>query len=407
MNVDSIQLYKISPAKIQNRQNIEPKEEEKTINEPHQQKVYAYHLGFRGGTQLTALMNDYKWFINCDKIPAINSFLKINASKEEMFELLKNILRNHDLSYEFVDSIVKQPRNRAEIHRALKEKLPYGFDMNNSYDSTNLYPQAYEHYIEKRIAEANSVDELLKIRPDWKSEVLINKQNSINQGKSLEFGSIPYEIGAENFDPLVNYLQQYVQRGMKSQQEVPDFNINGKTFKFKRFIEGRSDKNIFGVETPNGTRFVIKIAPEENKGINVPNAMGTTCIVDAYLTQNNCRNSAPIRYYNHDKNTAIYDKIKHEKVQQIRYDMNSLRKYKIPDMDNLGIQQNDTVGANNYFQLSKNQTALKNSHDFKLGAANEEFISVDNDHASYSQIFSPKIEKYFKDLPQGTMQMFH
>lgn len=65
---------------ILNIQNFTPKQYDASRNmstpqsyiEDKEQKVYAAHLGFKGGKQLSALINDYKWFIAHDKMSAVN-----------------------------------------------------------------------------------------------------------------------------------------------------------------------------------------------------------------------------------------------------------------------------------------------------------------------------------------------
>ena len=78
----------------------------------------------------------------------------------------------------------------------------------------------------------------------------------------------------------------------------------------------------------------------------------------------------------------------------------------MPDFKDLGLSQSDTVGANNYFALGHNQECMRNSYDVEYGINNGEYVSVDNDHVTYSQILSPMINKYFKHLPQSVGAMF-
>ena len=74
------------------------------------QKVYATNIAFKSSTQMGALINDYKWFVRNDRVPAVQAFLKIKAPKESLEGLLKYILNNNETSYEFIDSIVQNPR---------------------------------------------------------------------------------------------------------------------------------------------------------------------------------------------------------------------------------------------------------------------------------------------------------
>ncbi len=369
------------------------------------QMVYAKHLNFRGEVPLGNLINDYKWFVNADKTPAIDAFLKLDAPKESLQSLLRVILRDDNTSSEFVDSIVKQPRNITKIYNKLRNKLPENSDILNFYGDNNPYKIAYEKYLDKKVESAKSLSELLAIRPDWKEEVLISKHRALSHNDDLKIGKVPDEIGAD-FENIINYLRRYVTYGSKSSKEIPDLNLNNKTYKFHYNTDGKSDKNVFKIELPTGKNYILKIAPIESRGLDSEFGMGTTCKIDAYLTANHCRNSAPLKYYDHGENVSIYDYIEPNPVpDRIRYDLSDFDK-KMPDFKDLGLSQSDTVGANNYFALGHNQECMRNSYDVEYGINNGEYVSVDNDHVTYSQILSPMINKYFKHLPQSVGAMF-
>ncbi len=368
------------------------------------QKVYAGYLGFRGGIPLSSLVNDYKWFINHDRNSAINAFLKIDAPKDSINQLLRHILSNKDFSYEFIDSISSQPRNVADIYQKCKEKLPDGSDIINIYVPNNLYVKAYENYIDERYKNAASVSELLKIRPDWKEEVLLSKHRELYHNDDFELGIVPDSIGQENFQAVAEHLKKHCTYGFKRQTEIPDLNINGKTFTLKPYLDGKSDKNVFRIKTPDGQRFVIKMTTSENENLNQPGSLGLVSIIDTYLTQNSCRNAAPIKYYNKNQNIAIYDYINHNKVDQIRFSIYEMLN-RMPDIKDLGITIYDTIGSNNYFRLDDSQKALRNANDFKYGTLHDEVISVDNDHSTYDKILFPIVNKYHKAI-QNEIQMF-
>ena len=403
MSVQSVNLGLIAP---QGSVNVKKPEVVSCEEIPvEKQKVFAKHLSFRGSIPLNNLINDYKWFINADKTPAIDAFLKIDASKESLQTLLRVILRDDSTSYEFIDSIVKQPRKMTQIYKELTKKLPENSDIINIYSDNNPYKIAYEKYIDNKLENSKSLSELLAIRPDWKEEVLVSKYNALNPYDRFKIGKIPQEIESD-FDNIIGYLRQFVTYGYKSDKSIPDLNINGKRYRFHYNIDGKSDKNVFKLELPDGKNYIIKIAPEENRGLESEFGMGTTCKIDAYLTENNCRNSAPLKYYDHNKNLSVYDYITPNSVpERIHYDLTAFDK-KMPDLKNLGLSQSDTVGAYNYFALGQNQECMKNSYDFGYGINNGEYVSVDNDHVTYSQVLSPMINKYFKHLPQSVGAMF-
>jgi hypothetical protein len=368
------------------------------------QQVYASHLGFRGKILTPKLLNEYNWFINKDGIPAINSLLKLNAPASELEELVNYILKDNQLSYNLIDSIVTQPRQNKTLAKILQEKIPNENPLRNIHSPIGSFHIAYENYLDSRYKNAKSVSELLKIRPDWKEDALLAKHRELHGNNDFELGTVPDSIGAENFEPIINYLHNFVDYGFKTEKQIGDLNLNGKIFKFRNFIDGKSSKNVFKIDVPNGEAFVLKMGNANDRGLNKPFEIGTCAIIDTYLTQNNCRNSAPLRYYNHNSNTAIYNFIEHNKPVDKIEKLNEFQE-KMPDFYDLGLSHNDTVGSNNYFILEDNQNSMKNTYDFDYGVEHEEFISVDNDHVTYNLPLIPMSYKYSQPLP-CEMQMF-
>ena len=127
--------------------------------------------------------------------------------------------------------------------------------------------------------------------------------------------------------------------------------------------------------------------------------------IDFYLTTHRCRNAAPICYYNHEKNFSIYKYIEHIPVDEMPSNMGVISKH-LNDFRSLGMTYNDTVGSKNFFMLKPNSTdGITNSEGFMDGLNNKEWISVDNDHVTYSNILQPLISEYCSSLPNA-MQMF-
>lgn len=372
-------------------------------NENQKQKVFATNFCFRGiNTQ--PLIFRYKNLIEHEKNIPIEALLKLEGTKEELTVFTDKILTDKHLGFDFIDSIVRHPRQIKLYFAKLQEKLSSQSSIFNIYAPNNLYKQAYENYIETRVQNAKSVSELIKIRPDWREEFLLQKHYELYGNREFELGFVPDSIGNENFSIIMDYLKKYNDFGFKIKHEIPDLYVHGKNFSFEKLIDGRSDKNVFLIKAPSGKKYVIKTASQENKGLNKPFSLGACCLVDQYLTRNNCRNSAPLRYYHHNTNTAIYDFIEHEKTEH----MVNFKDFKenMPDFEDLGLKHNDTVGVNNYFKLNEKQKAMENSFDFQYGVEHQELVSVDNDHVTYNQFISPMIDKYHTYLPMG-MQMFN
>jgi hypothetical protein len=196
-----------------------------------------------------------------------------------------------------------------------------------------------------------------------------------------------------------------MQYGYKQYQEINDLNINGKNFKFKTIIDGKSDKNVFEIQINNDKKYIIKIASKCKASLDKEFSLGTCCKIDHYLTENNCRNSAPLKYYNHTENVAIYDYINHERIPRSMTNIQEVSR-KMPDFYALGLHACDTIGENNFFKLDTRQNALKNSYKFNIGAEAEELVTVDNDHVTYTSVFNPSIDGFHKDLPNALVGMF-
>ena len=365
----------------------------------------AVHFGCNiKARNIEGLLKDYKWFINHDNMPAINSLLKLEAGKEVFDTFLRTILKNDELSYELIDSIIRQPRNMKHFLAAFDEKLPIGSDIFLSFIPNNIYKQAYTKYIDKRFKNAASISELLEIRPDWREDVLLAKHREIYNNNDFELGRVPEAINHGKFESIVRYLHNFMDINLnKKDKDIPPLTIGDSTFNFRYFTDGKTDKNVFGISGSNGERFIIKIAPLERKSLDDACALGTLCKIDTYLTRNYCRNSAPLRYYNHDLNASIYDFIEHQRVDK-KITLEEIRA-NIPDFIDLNMKYNDTTGHNNFFILDDTQHRIKGMNDYNYGVEKSEWITVDNDHVVFESRFQPLIDKYHHILP-NTMDVF-
>ena len=212
------------------------------------QKVFASNMCFKSVAPTVSLYNDYKWFINHDKVPAINSLLKIVAPAENFEKLLNMILANKKDCFELFDSIVDQPRENNNFYNQLKSKLPSNSTTGLIFIEDNPIRLAYKDYIKHRYENASSIQELLKVRPDWSEEALFNVHQRNQNNKGITLGEIPNDIGKENLPSIIYHLKNYHQYGFKSTQRIDDLTVNNKTFKFKSIIDGKSEKNVYEIE---------------------------------------------------------------------------------------------------------------------------------------------------------------
>ena len=357
-------------------------------------------INFRGNS-LNKIWDEYNWYIRHDKTPAIFSFLKIKEAPQMMDTFLAEILSTQDRSRELISTIVHHPRETQAITRELASKLPV--------DSKNLMPflydspynKAYTDFIEWKINNTHSVEELLRIRPDWKGSVLLQKYKDLKHNDNFEIGNIPKELPGKHLSRIIEYLSTQMEFGIKSKKDIPALKLDNRTYEFTYFTEGRSDKNVFGIFTPEGKKFVLKMSIPDRKSLDNPLALGTLAKIDSYLTYNRSRNSAPLCYYNHNKNFSIYKYIEHIPTRDCQHDLMKISR-NMPDFYALGLNYNDTVGNKNFFLLNNTSNAdLVKSVGFQEGVNRGEWISVDNDHVTYSNRLQPSISKYHAPLPNG------
>ncbi len=359
-----------------------------------------------GSKNINQLYDEYNWYINHDHTPAVDAFLKIDDDKETMDGFLTAILNTDDRSYQFIDSIVKQPRQMQKISSSLKDKVGSNSMNVMTFFPNSPYYSAYDKYLDKKYEQAHTLSELLRVRPDWKGDKLIEKHRQLKGNDSLEIGCIPKEFPNDHIFKIADYLSGFMEDGMKSQKDVNSITLDNREYEFKFFTEGRSDKNVFGVFTPEKKKFVLKMARPNMKSLDNPFSLGTLAKIDTYLTTNRSRNSAPLCYYNHDKNFSVYKYIEHTPINAQYNDLNVIAEH-LPDFRSLGLSYNDTVGNKNFFLLdeSSNQDMINSSEGYREALDKGEWISVDNDHVTYNQSLNPSMNKYTALLPMA-MQMF-
>ncbi len=400
-------LYSTNNNKILFKQNKNIQTNNNIINNNNKQKIYAHNLNniHFGKKNINQLYEEYNWYINHDHTPAINSFLKIDADEKTMDSFLTAILNTEDRSYQFIDSLVRQPRKMPELTNELIKKvgpqsknvMPFFFD--------SPYNKAYNKYIDKKYNDSHTISELLKVRPDWKGSVLLEKHKQLKGNESFEIGNIPKEFPNNHLFLIADYLKDKMEIGLKQNKKIANLKLDNREYEFKFFTEGKSDKNVFGVFTPERKKYVLKMSDEKYRSLDNPFALGTLAKIDTFLTTNRSRNSAPLCYYNHDKNMSVYKYIEHIHVPQKTNNLCEISEH-LPDFKALGLTYNDNVGDKNYFQLKMNSNEdLHNTEGFSEAIMRNEWISVDNDHVTFNNKFQPSVSKYHAPLPNA-MQMF-
>ncbi len=391
------------------KNNTHNKTKEQTLLNHSKQTNFNYPVSYAKinfkSRPIQKLWEEYDWYINVNKTPAIFSFLKIKAEPEVLNNFLTNILNTVDRSRELLSSITYNPRQVISIVNTLETILPNDSKILMPFMYDSPYYQSYAKFIDWKVSSAHSVDELLRIRPDWNGDVLKKKNSNLHHNDAFSIGNIPKEIPKEHLKQIAEYLSQYMEFGVKTKKKINSLKINNRQYDFAYFTEGKSDKNVFGVFTPEGKKYVLKMNRPEVRSLDKPFALGTLAKIDAYLTYNNCRNSAPLCYYNHNYNFSIYKYMEHIQINTDISNLNVISK-KIPDFKALGLAYNDTVGTKNFFLLNpKADLKIAGTKEYKDGVIQGEWVSVDNDHVTYNNKLQPPVSKYHSALPNA-MQMF-
>ena len=400
MNIQAIKLYSHVPYKYKNKSvKKEPISDNKnSISTPLVYPNTYTNINFRGDS-ISKLWNDYNWFIRNDHTPAIFSFLKLKETPDVMEKFLNAILETQDRSKEFFASIVSFPRQTREISDKLAQVLPSNSPNLLPFLMNSPYNIAYTKFIDNRYKESHSLEDLLKIRPDWREEVLLKKYEALKGNKNLEIGNIPKELPASDLEQIVDYLSTQMEYGVKNKKKIESLTIGRRKYDFAYFTEGKSDKNVFGIFTPEGKKYVLKISAANRRSLDAPFALGTLAKIDSYLTYNRSRNSAPLCYYNHEKNYSIYKYIEHIPTPDCQHDLTKVAK-NMPDFYSLGLTYNDTVGNKNFFLLNNQSNAdLIRTVGFQEGVNRGEWVSVDNDHVTYNNRLQPMHSEYHTYLP--------
>ena len=374
----------------------------KTTSSPLMSYSGNYYLTSFKGVNLAKMYDEYNWYINHDGIPAIKSFLKINAPQEEMDAFLTHILKTKDRSYELIDSITSMPRENANILKELSEKVGASSKNVMPFLPDSQYAIAYTQYIQQKYENAPNITELLKIRPDWSGDALMKKYISKTGNNELKIGNKPKQIPPEHWEQIIPYLRAQMEIGVKSRKKIENLTIGTRVYEFIYFTEGKSSKNVFGVFAPQvGKKYIVKIDSPCKRSLDDPFALGTLAKIDKYLTSNDSRNSAPLCYYDHQGNYSIYKYINHAHVNDNTKDLTVIKRH-LPDFRALGLDYNDTVGYKNFFML--NESSLDTHYrmyGYQEALDKQEWISVDNDHVTYNNRLQPNVTGYHKFLPNG------
>ena len=320
----------------------------KVADEDTVQKVYANNLAALGvrfkGVPLSRIADKAKIDEAADKF--VERFLKFLGTKspEEALQYALKAVSNKN--GKLVEALSTNIRSFDSHMAAFKSALGQKAFENNFLPQ---FQMNYRKYIDRLWNDPKvTLEELITLRPDWSFKKV---QGKVDFKKTFNLGKLPEGFGSsQDFDKLCDYLTQQASKSKELTKNIPDFVINNKTYKIKRFTDGMNKDGVFLVEV-DGKKYVLKttktsyIDAEYYMSSYVDNAYPARSIFnDMYLSNNNCKNAPKLYFYEFNpikkRNRTIYEYIEPDVSSKVDT-------HNLPDMAALRVRFKDTEGANN------------------------------------------------------------
>jgi hypothetical protein len=383
--------------------------------------------------QLTVLSNYYYAPINLNKnqnkflsqprlhrVPsfasnAASSPLKSIKTVEDLYKITSNSANME----KFMDYINENPEKTNKITKSIISRVkPKNFI--TWYTAPNGYLNAYGKYLDNYYKKAKSVDDLLKLMPNWgpwkledkylatqKAKRIKNTPISTSQEKQVRNDrAVPLEIGSipELFDSSKDEYQNFVQElkhitkkkfNIKTQNNIYSVkHLNGGVYSDKGiYLVSRGDNKAI-IKCDNITLNNVGVEKEKNIRKNTHLKADSNYInacLTRYLNLNNCPNVPELMYYDHQNFLSVFSYVKADDKFQLdkNYQCDvSLKKInsKLKGLNDLGVYINDTSMKN----VLKDSDGAEKVID--LGHAN--FINPLKPGIKHYNIIFPNISGY-------------
>lgn len=302
----------------------------------------------------------------------LNYLSTCNENAEDIKNFLFSTLKGEDTRNSFIKEITKDPRQSKNIVKLLTTKLGGKVNFLKWYFAEDGYVENYEKYLESRYTNLSTIDDLIKIQPNWGYWALerkkcrldglgYNEDNLMRDQKvDFDFGTVPSLFkNKEKFTQLVESLKTFPFGEQNASKWLGD------TYVIVSQLKGgdKSAKNIYKVTDPNNRerKYIIKMDrfyPEDITSSNPykscsakeaklikGDSIYTDACLDYYLQLNGCNDNAKLLYYNFAKNAAIYEYIDGSETNQTKRNEEFIEQLLannlFPDVNNLGIYLND------------------------------------------------------------------
>ena len=329
----------------------------------------------------------------------INFIQRTKASPAELYAFLCHLTSYPEYREKFVQELSGNQRIGNELKELLINKLGDNKKAEKYFntwfnDEKYGYRGAYKVYYDKFWNNASDLLEIIKQSPNINPDALQTKAKDL--GVNCVLGNIPKDFSTENdFHLIMNSLRKLsidISKKNTKNYKINDnwfeLNINGQKYYTERIDKGHSTKEKYKIKLakPNSKTYIIKFFPYNIKGnseksIQIRDSQMLradspymNAMVDFYLKENGCKNSAEIKYFDYEEQAVLYE-MTNGKNPSIEFSnaYNFNNENKLKDISDLGIIINDIY----YTNLIETKDGT-----IKL---------IDSGHANYNSLFRPMV----------------
>ncbi len=338
-------------------------------------KAYNYNIiSFRGQNPLMSA------FVKRGDANGIYKFLceSKDISRGHVREFLDNILSNENLAKNFIEEITQDPRKSAQTVIDLTKKLGGRDEFRNWYFSSGGYREAFGRYTGNLYSNAQSPEELLKVRPNWKLSDIVETYGRTKKGDPI-VGNFPQELGSHEKD-FVNIMKELMSPSAQKTGTV----ITDKGKISYEILKDANDKKVCKLTTEEGKNFIIKVDKiylDPTFSRLRANSIYNEAMLGYYLSANSCKDAPKFHFYDFFHNAAIFENIE---GKELPMELNPIRMNQLtPDLLSLGISTNDTH-MSNYI------------------AVKDGFVNIDLGNAGFLDMLKPGDLAHTISLPNYT-----
>lgn len=328
--------------KLKNISKIKAAAENTLTTEPSQEKLLPYKIE---DPDNNALYNRFKKA----NTTFIDFLQNTNENAGSIKTLLFSVTSDRTTATMLIKEIIANPRKTISNLRILKEKIGGEKNLIEWLQGRFGYQEAYDRFITNLEQRKNiTVDDLLKISPDWH----LHSLKTMFKNENFSFGKLP-----EEFQQLGDYshFAEWINQQNYNDKERLLLEYGGKFMAVTRINEGKSGKIPYLIEFgtgPDTKRYILKV--QQSWGCDTPYAKENLAYksdsafmnaqMDYYLTLHNCKNSPKFYYFDYKSNSGLYEFQEGNKVSGIENILDANRRLK--DLNQLGIYYNDACSCN-------------------------------------------------------------